>query len=235
MQVRKGDSKFFTFVKRIVSLFVKKPKVINQNGILDKNAIYISNHVFSLAPIKHELYFPHTFKFWGTHEMALNYKDRWNYLANEYFYTKHGNKFLAVLLATLSLPFVTVFYKGIKLIPTYSSGKMLKTIKDSTEYLKKGRSIIIFPENAKDGYKDKLTEYFAGFLTLAKYYYKQTNHNIKIYNMYFRRQDNTLIIDKPITIQEILDDGRDMKEIANEFKDKANLLATVQKPEVVAA
>lgn len=222
------DTWFFRFVKKIMKIFVRKPKVINLNGGLEENAIYISNHVFSLAPVKHELYFPIEFKFWGTHEMALTWKQRWNYLANEYFYVKHGNKFLAVLLATLSFPFVTIFYNGIKLIPTYPNGRMLKTIKDSADYLSNGKSIIIFPENAKDGYKDKLTEYFAGFLTLAKHYYKKTNHNIKIFNMYFRRQDNTLIIDKCTDIETILNDGRDFKIIANEFKDKANELAKIQ-------
>ncbi len=222
---------YFRFIKTIIKIFVRKPKIINLNEeALDENAIYLSNHVGALGPVKHELCFTHNFKFWGTHEMVFKFKDRWKYLANDYFYRKkHHKKITAKLIATIVFPFVSIFYKGMELIPTYTNGKLMKTIEQSSDYLKDGNSIIIFPENSYDGYHEKLTEYFAGFILLAKYYYKKTKHNIKIYNMYVRKKDNTLIVDKYITVEEILRDERDIRETANSFKDRANQLAEMEK------
>lgn len=218
---------FFRFVKWVLRLFVRKPKIITDNETLDPNAIYLSNHVGATAPIKHELYFPYNFKFWGTHEMVCTLKERWRYLAYNYLpKKKHIGKFMSKIIATIILPFVSGFYRGLQILPTYTDGKLLKTMHDSTDYLKQGNSIIIFPEDSSEGYWDTLKEYFAGFLLLAKHYYKYTNHNIKIYNMYFNKKNNTLAIDTPITIEEILKDKRDIREIANTFKDRANELRT---------
>lgn len=217
---------FFRIIKGILKIFVRKPKVITENEILDTNAIYLSNHAGATSPVKHELYFPHNFKFWGTHEMVFTYRERWKYLAYNYLpKKKHYGKGISKFLATIILPFVSIFYRGMELIPTYKDARLLKTLRDSIEYLNQGNSIIIFPENSSDGYHDVLTEYFAGFLMLAKQYYKKTGHNIKIYNMYLRKKDNILVIDKPICIEEILKDKRDIREIANDFKDRANELS----------
>ena len=220
---------FFRFVKKILKLFIRKPKVLNANEDgLDENAIYITNHVGASAPLRMELYFPHEFKFWGTYEMVFTYRERWTYLRTTYFHQKkHNNKFVANIKGTLALPFLSGFYRGMQLIPTYPDNRMLKTIKNSTEFLNQGHSIIIFPENSSDGYHDVLTHYFAGFIMLAKSYYKKYGKNVKIYNMYYRKKDNTLLIDKYTTIEEILKDERDMRVIANDFRDRANSLVNI--------
>ena len=45
--------------------------------------------------------------------------------------------------------------------------------------------------------------------------------------MYYRKKDNTLLIDKYTTIEEILKDKRDMRVIANDFRDRANSLVNI--------
>ncbi len=47
--------------------------------------------------------------------------------------------------------------------------------------------------------------------------------------MYVRKKDNTLIVDRYITIEDILRDERDIREIANSIKDRANQLAEIEK------
>ena len=221
---------FFRFVKGFLRLFIRKPKLINANEDgLDENAIYITNHVGASVPLRMELYFPHEFKFWGTHEMVFTYKERWTYLRTTYFRDKkHNSQFVANLKGTFALPFLSGFYRGMQLIPTYPDGRLLKTIRYSTDFLSKGYSVIIFPENSSDGYHDVLTHYFAGFLMLGKNFHKEHGKNIKIYNMYYRKKDNTLIVDKYTTIEEILKDKRDLRVIANDFRDRANAIANAK-------
>ena len=63
---------------------------------------------------------------------------------------------------------------------------------------------------------------------LGKNFHKEHGKNIKIYNMYYRKKDNTLIVDKYTTIEEILKDKRDLRVIANDFRDRANAIANVK-------
>jgi hypothetical protein len=93
--------------------------------------------------------------------------------------------------------------------------------------LGRGNSILIFPENSSDGYHDVLTEYFAGFLVLAKQHFKRTKRDIKIYNMYYCRILNTIVIDKPVSYVESMRENMSDMEIANRFKDRANELRSL--------
>lgn len=221
-----GERKpFFKFIKKILKTFIKKPEMkIHED--LDEGSIFICNHVGATVPLKLELHFNRPFKFWGTFEMTYSYKERWRYLAHNYFYKKkHNPHWLAIVKATFAAPFVAMFYKGMQLIPTYEDHRLVNTIKYSINYLAQNKNIVIFPENSSDGYHEVLTEYFAGFLYLAKKFHQKTNRDIKIYNMYYRKHDNILIVDKSYRISDILTDSRSLTEIANEFKDRANNLA----------
>lgn len=225
---RSDRKPFFRFIKRILRCFVKKPKVIGLESDFQDGAIYICNHVGATAPLKLELYFPRRFRFWGTYEMTFSFKERWKYLAHVYFYQKkHNSKFVSLIKATLACPFIGMFYKGMNLIPTYADARILGTIHQSVEYLNDNNSIVIFPENSSDGYHDVLTEYYAGFLFLAKHYHRQTKKKIRIYNMYYCKKSNSLFYDASFTIDQLLKDGRNIREIANDFKDRANDLAKV--------
>ncbi len=217
---------FFTAVKSFLRIFKRKPKIVNLNDEpLADTAIYTTNHEAAKGPLIYELYFPKNFRFWGTHEMTADYKTRYKYLSTTYLNEKkHIPKWLSKILAVIIEPFVHAFYKGIQLIPTYRDTRLFKTFKTTFNELDNGTSILIFPENSSDGYHQELTEYYAGFVTLAKQYYKTRKKNLKIYNMYYCKSNNTIVIDKAIDIKELLDQGKSDKEIAEEFRVRANEL-----------
>lgn len=220
---------FFRFVKRILRLFIKPPRFSDNAQHFEDGAIYICNHVGSTVPLRLELYFPRPFKFWGTYEMTYSCKERWNYLAHNYFYKKkHNSKFMAKVKATLSCPFIGMFYKGMQLIPTYQDARLLTSLTYSVSYLSNKNSIVIFPENSSDGYHDLLREYYAGFLFLAKHFHAKTKQNIKIFNMYYRKEENLFVVDQSYKVEELLNDERDIRIIANEFRIRANQLAKAE-------
>lgn len=224
---KKNNKKpFFRFIKCILRIFKRKPKIINLNDEeLEDGAIYLTNHCAASGPLMYELYFPKLFRFWGTYEMCGNLKQRWGYLANIYFPNKkHFPKWISKIFATFATPFMHMFYKGMQVIPTYPDSRLRTTLKTSFEELDKDINLIIFPENSSDGYHAELKEYFAGFLLLAKYYYKYRGKNLKIYNMYYCKKKNKLIIDKAVYYLDLIKGNKTAKEIANDFKERVNNL-----------
>ncbi len=214
---------FFRFCKSIAKIFKRKPKVINFNQALDDCAIYLSNHSGASGPFTHELYFPKDFRAWGTHEMCGTFKERWTYFSKIYLHQKkHINLFLARIIATIVTPILHLFYKGMHIIPTYTDSRLRSSLAESFTELQKGNSILIFPENSSDGYHKELKEYFAGFVLLCRQYYKKFGVNLKIYNMYYCKKKNLVIIDKAVEYLEIAD--KNEKVVANEFKDRVNQL-----------
>lgn len=219
---------FFRFFKTVTKMFVKKPKIVNLNETIENGSIFLCNHSGATGPFVLEYYFPRDFHFWGTYEMTLGFKDRWRYMAyREFLLTRHNSKFMSKVKASVVATFSGMFYKGLQLIPTYPDGRLKTTIETSMDYLNKGSNIIIFPEDISHGYFDVLKTYFSGFWLLAKQYVEKFKKDIKIYNMYFKKKTKTLIIDKAISVKELLKKSLDRKKIAEQFKDRANELATL--------
>lgn len=230
MKIKKEKPKrrlFFRFFKSITRIFIKKPKIVNLNETLENGSIFLCNHSGASGPFVLEYYFPKDFHFWGTYEMTMGFKERWKYMAyKEFPNMRHNNKFMSIVKASAVAPFSGMFYKGLQLIPTYPDGRLKKTIDTSLDYLNKGSNIIIFPEDISKGYFDVLKSYFSGFWILAKLYVEKFKKDIKIYNMYFKKKTRTLIIDKAVSAMELIKKHLDRKTIAEQFKNRANELAS---------
>lgn len=212
---------FFRAVKKILKLFIKAPEVVFYGDEMPRKAIFISNHVGSTGPLKHELYLDYPVYLWGTHEMCLDVKGRWDYLKDIYYGKKHGyGRLRAFLAAMVALPVTSAFYKGIQVIPTYRDARLMGTMKTSLNYLKSDYSVLIFPEDSSTGYHDELIRYFCGFVVLAKLYRRAMKEDVPIVNMYFSKSTNRLAIDRPMYLSEF--EGKTDDEIAEFFKDRAN-------------
>ena len=135
--------------------------------------------------------------------MYNGWKQRYKYLSYDYYHLKHKNSLpKARLKAFLLTPLMGMFYRGMGLISTYPDMRLKETIKISLNFLKQGVSILIFPEDSSNGYLDEATHYFPGFLVLAKEYVRKEKKDIKIYNLLFDKDSNTIVIDKFINYLE---------------------------------
>ena len=228
-EVREKRSAVFSTLKSIIKIFKKKPEIIvlDENPLEDK-AIYIANHSAASGPFTFELFFPKHFVPWGTYEMCGNYKMRWNYLYHV-FYTKklHYSKFKAFVLASGFAVISKILYNATGLIATYKDVRLKSTFEKSTHALNKSVPLLIFPEDSANGYYNMPTKYFEGFISLAKIYYKKTNIDVPIYNVYYSKEKNKIIIDKPIKINALLKEGKTEEEISGMFlKGAHNLFKT---------
>lgn len=214
---------FFSFIKRILRLFFKKPKIVYIGKQIESPSIILSNHVSLKGPVIHELYLPIPTIKWGAGEMLGNYKMRYNYLRNVFYIQKKKyNRAKATLLAGFCALFSKPFYKEMHVIPTWSDARMFKTFTQSLDALCGGASVLIFPENSYDGYKDVLAEFYAGFVTLAETYYSKTKKDIPVYTVYYDYKKKVLLVDEPKYIKDFAERGLTRTQTAEEFCRIAN-------------
>ena len=225
-KVRNGHQPVYTPFKCIMRRIFKRPLIINLAGEIDKKAIVVSNHSAKSGPPALDLYYPAKTYKWGAHEMLEGYKERKAYLRDILYikklHMKPGFKvsFKASILAVLN-PLV---YKGMHMMPTYPDGRLKTTINNSIKVLESGLSVMVFPENSNDGYKEVLTEFFPGFVMLGLSYFRKTGEDLPVYPVYYSIPKRIMVIGKPMYMQEMVKEGLDRYQIADRYKDAVNKL-----------
>lgn len=210
-------------MRRFLKLFFKKPQIISLTGELPNKAIYVANHAAMFGPLVYNLHMPVTVAPWAAYYMMENYKSRFHYLRDVYFMQKrHKSKFAATFLASFEAALNIYFYRGLRAIPSYPDSRVIKTIRKSMQMLENDIGVLIFPEDSNEGYHEVLTDFFAGFVELAKYYQKKYGQDIPIYPVYYHDKKKVIVIGEPHTLTEYTDKGLDRHEIANEFRDQVN-------------
>ena len=220
----KRNQPVWKHVERLLKAFRKKPKIINLNDEMPKKAIFVANHVAMNGPLTYSLFLPYFHVTWGAYQMLGNYNMRYLYLRDVYFRQKRNkNKFASRLLARFDALFSIYFYRGIKVLPSYPDGRLVSTIKHSIACLEEDTSVLIFPEDSDHGYKDVMTKFFGGFVTLAERYRKKHNGDeVDICPMYYSKSKHKIIIGKCSKLSDYPNMTRD--QVAEEFRNQVNNL-----------
>lgn len=227
LKVPSGKHFLWPLFRRIVKLvYNKKPKIINLAGELKKESIVVANHSAMSGPPHFELYYPVKTCKWGAHEMFGNHKARTAYMRDILYIKKKHMKpgFKTSLKAWILAWLNPVVYKGMRNLPTYTDGRLGKTIKTSIKAIEQGYSVMVFPENSNEGYFDVLTEFFPGFVMLAQRYFVEKGKDIPVYPVYISVSKHYIVIDKPMFVQDYVNQGMNRYQIAEVFKDKVNEL-----------
>ena len=161
---------------------------------------------------------------WGAHPMCEGYHSRRKYLYHIFYRQKLGYSKLKAFLLSVSFGLISKFtYNYAGIIPVYYDLRVGLTYRYSIECLNKGVSTLIFPENSNGGYKEKIEEFYSGFIHLAKMYYNRYNVDLPIYSMYYNKKPKTIVIGKPMYLQELLKE-HDEKEVLEIFRNYLNSL-----------
>ncbi|MBQ1280862.1 MAG: hypothetical protein IIY16_01280, partial [Oscillospiraceae bacterium] len=153
---------WFKLLKKLMKGRYKRPEFIYLGKKFDKSAIILSNHEGTDAPLSLELYCDQPIRMWGAAEMNSGLIPMYQYQTKVYYHEKkHWNLHLARAFCLLASPLTNIFYKGLNLISTYHDTRFRKTLRESIEALEAGESIVIFPEDSKNGYLAELEGFFA--------------------------------------------------------------------------
>ena len=214
---------YFRLLKKMMKGRYKEPRFIYLGEKIDKGAIILSNHVGTEAPMSLELYLDAPIRMWGAHEMNSGLIKLYKYQTKVYYHQrKHWNLFFARLFCLIASPLTNLFYSGLDLISTYKDGRVKKTIRESVEAIESGQNIVIFPEDATNGYLDELEGFYSGFVLLAEVCLKR-GIDLDIFVTYFRQKDLIYIVDKPVKYSQIKKD-KTREEIAEMLCDRCNEL-----------
>ena len=220
---------FKAFKKLLVGRY-KRPQFIYLGEEFSTGGIILSNHEGTDAPLSLELYCDQPIRMWGAAEMNSGLIPMYKYQTKVYYHQrKHWNIHLARLFCLLASPLTNLFYKGLNLISTYRDVRFTKTIKESIAALRAGENIVIFPEDATEGYKDQLDGFFPGFAMLAEICYRR-GMDLPIYVTYFRKKDLVYIVDAPVRYSELVREGLDREQIVKKMLDRCNELGRMQPP-----
>ena len=216
----------FKLAKFINLVMVRRPKVkFLGEEFPDEPILFLANHVGKKVPVKIELYYPRDFRMWGTHEMTEGFKEVHKYLRTTYYHNKfHLPKWFAAIVATLAAPFANMFYKGMRLIPTYPDYRFLTTTKLSINAFVGGKDIVVYPEDSSTGYKDNLEYFFSGFVSFLETMHRR-GKDIPVYVSYFQRKKNTFIINDKIMYSSLKEQYGDFDSIAKEIRKIMNSLS----------
>ena len=222
---RHNRSKWFKGLTSFMKLFIKKPHFKYIGDKIEDGSLILSNHVGTSAPLALELYLNQPIRFWGAWQMNASLGKVYGYQTKAYYHEKkHWNLFLARLFCIIASPLTWIFYRGLRLIPTYKDSRLRRTLSMSIEAIKNKESVVIFPENSEKGYLDKLEGFFGGFVLLAKLCLKE-GIDLPIYLAYYKKSEKVYVIDKKIMFSELISTGLAQEEIAKKLCDRVNELA----------
>lgn len=228
LKLKRG--KIFTFLKKLLSIFKHKPKIINLSGEeLKDKAIYLGNHAGANGPMTYEMFFPKRLTPWGAHEMCEGIKSRWKYLYHVFYRQKlHWNKFRAFFVATVFCPFSILLYRAIGLIPTFTDMRFVNSLRASAQVLDANSALLIFPEDSTEGYKNPPDSFNPGFVALAKVYEKMSGDKVPVYVTYFDPKKRKITISKPFYVQDYFDNGETELSIAKMACDLMHSLSEME-------
>lgn len=215
----------FKLAKFINFVMVRKPKVKYLGEEFPNEPILLlANHVGKKTPVKIELYYPRDFRMWGTHEMTEGLKAVHRYLTVTYYHQKkHLPKWFAWIVGTLASPFANMFYKGMRLIPTYTDYRFVTSIKRSIRTIEKGKDIVIYPEDSTNGYKEQLTYLHPGFASLLEMVY-QRGKDLPVYVAYLNKRKNLFIVSERMHYSKLKEQYGDFESIAEAMRQLINSL-----------
>ena len=194
----------------------------------DKGSIILSNHVGTDGPLTLELYCDKPIRFWGASEMNSGLISTYKYLSRVYYHQKkHWNLHLARLFCIIGAPVSNLFYKGLNLISTYRDARFRHTLRESLAALEQNESVVVFPEDATNGYKAELEGFFCGFVMLAEVAARR-GMDLPIYVTYFKKKDLQYIVDAPIYYSELARGGATRAEIADRLLHRCNALGKMR-------
>ena len=227
VKVKKKRKIWFKILKNIMKMRYKRPAFVYLGEKFEYGSVILSNHEGTDAPMSLEIYNPHPTRMWGAHEMNSGLRAMYKYQTRVYYHEKkHWNLHLARLFCLLASPLTFLFYKGLNLISTYQDARLKKTINESIEALKKGESIVIYPEHSDKGYLAQLEGFHNGFILLCEVALKK-GLDLPIYVTYYRKSDKVYVIDKPV-LYSVISQGKTKDEVAQVLLNRCNQLGKME-------
>lgn len=216
---------YFGLAKIIARVVYPKPEFIYEEPLPEgEPVVFTANHSGADGPVISTLYFPGPCRPWMIAKI-LNKKTAAQFVFYDFFVgavKKHKRfwRFLSRLVASLLRPLLV----GAGGIAVYRDRRVIETLNESTEALKSGANIVVFPE-CPERFTEHINDFYNGFVRLGELYYKETGKQLKFYPTYVVHSLRKVVVGKPIEYDPMLQSTVQRKQIAQELRDRTEELA----------
>ena len=221
----KRRQRVFACVKSFLRIFIRKVRIVNLGEKLQDKCVYLCNHANKIGPLIYEMFFPVYSVKWGAFQMLGKYYERRAYLREVLYIRKNGrSKAYAGFKSFYEAYFSKFFYKGLKVLPTFTDMRLAKTIKKSVGLLKENIALMIFPEDSDKGYFDEPTGFFSGFTLVLENYFKKNGADVPVRCVYYHKKKRLMAVSESYYYRDFVKLGFDRYAVAEFMKDKTNEL-----------
>jgi len=226
---------YFRFIKWIIHLF-RPARSVPEPSSLPSPAVYVVRHQNMRGPLFSVLWFPGELRIWVLH-VFCGVRDCFRQLYGYTYSERSGApKPLALLAAApISLLFANLMRSG-GVIPVYrASTQIRKTMSRSLDALKKGESIIIFPDVDYVNEDEDVGEIYTGFLQLERFYYKAQKEHLPFVPLSVDSRKGTLTAGEPVCFRDGEPFTEEKLRVTREIRRQLNEMAKCGEDVVAAA
>ena len=164
-------------------------------------AIYVANHALALGPIAVYSSLPVHLYTWAIGDM-MDHSKAAAYLNKDFVEPQlHIPPPLSMPFSRLLSQITVRLLWSIECIPVWQGEVLLETYRMSLDYLQKGRSLLIFPENP-DLPRDEqcnMSPFKKGFARLGEMYYERTKNVLRFYPIAVHPRLRRVKLGRPIS------------------------------------
>lgn len=190
------------------------------------SVVYVSHHQHFHGPLATMLWMQKPLHIWALAAFC-NQKACCEQIVQYPFVKRFGwNKNVALIICFPLSFIISALVKSSRAIPVYrGSREIMKTFHQSVEVLRKGESIIIFPDLDYANCSPIIGEIDPGFLHIEKYYYQATKKHITFIPTYASKTQQKIVKGKPILFKDGVDFKKELARVQEELHDSLMELA----------
>lgn len=221
---KNGKSIWYVIIRFFVNIFYKKRTFEGLENITEEPVIFVGNHAQIHGPILAEVQFPFKHITWSIGNV-FTIKEFIKHAKTDFWGNKPKSiKWLYMILAYIISPIAVGVFNSANVIGVYRDQRIIKTFRETVKHLKKGESIIIFPE-CHTPYNNIVNEFEENFVEVARLYYMMTKKKLSFVPMYNAVRLKKVLFGKPIEYNPELPSDEIKKQICKYLKEEITKLA----------
>lgn len=212
--------RLFLFCRGVIRAFMPHYRVLHTERI-EEPAVYLCRHSDLQGILMTLPWLPVPVRTWAL-AVFCDVEASYRHLREITFIGRyHWPRWFATAAARLASYGLAALLRSGRVIPVYrGSPRIRQTFRLSIDALKRGESLLIFPDKNYVEAKSDVSDLYRGFLKLDALYHRTTGQHIPIIPLYGDRRQHTLTVYEPLRFSGSANDEAETKRILGILKDR---------------
>ena len=217
------QGRFFRVIKNIVLMHKRFVYKAPDRSDFIEPAVYVCRHSDNKGPVVSMANLPMPVHPWS-YSVWCDAEECYKQCVNYTFSVRYGwGEFRTKLVARLIAKPFSALIRSAGAIPVYrNSLKVRETFKESVEALKRGESLLIFPDVDYTSQGGDAGALYEGFLMLERLYYKEVGSHLPFVPMHISEKEKRLVLGDTISFREGVSFKEDKDRVIQALHDTLN-------------